>query len=256
MKKLFFLLLLAVSSVMGFSQAVIDPVLGEEMDRRNDAEQIKVIVIMKSQYDRAQLNRRADYFVSRAERREFVVNELKDFAAASQYDLRRSLAEMERNGLVTEPNVLWMANALYFDATKAAIQDLARRNDIEIIGFAMEHNWIPDGEEPRPASATREITQNITKVGADQVWEMGYTGEGVVVAVIDTGVNYNHVDLADHLWEGGPDFPHHGYDVFNHDNDPMDDQGHGSHCAGTVCGDGTGPSQTGMAPDATLMCVK
>lgn len=242
--------------VSGFAQAVIDPVLGEEMNRRNDAEQIKVIVIMKSQYDRTQLNRRANYFATRAERREFVVNELKDFAASTQYDLRRSLTEMERNGLVTEPTVLWMANALYFDATKAAIQDLARRNDIEIIGFAMEHNWIPDGEEPQPASATREITQNITKVGADQVWELGYTGEGVVVAVIDTGVNYNHVDLADHLWEGGSDFPHHGYDVFNNDNDPMDDQGHGSHCAGTVCGDGSGPSQTGMAPDATLMCVK
>ena len=256
MKKLLFLLFAMLLCVSGFAQAVIDPVLGEEMNRRNDAEQIKVIVIMKSQYDRTQLNRRADYFVTRAERREFVVNELKDFAASTQYDLRRSLTEMERNGLVTEPTVLWMANALYFDATKAAIQDLARRNDIEIIGFAMEHNWIPDSEEPQPASATREITQNITKVGADQVWELGYTGEGVVVAVIDTGVNYNHVDLADHLWEGGSDFPNHGYDVFNHDNDPMDDQGHGSHCAGTVCGDGSGPSQTGMAPDATLMCVK
>ena len=242
--------------MMGFAQAVIDPVLGEEMNRRNDAEQIKVIVIMNSQYDRPQLNRRANYFATRAERREFVVNELKDFAAASQYDLRRLLTEMERNGLVTEPTVLWMANALYFDATKAAIQDLALRNDIEIIGFAQEHNWIPDGEEPQPSPATREITQNITKVGADQVWELGYTGEGVVVAVIDTGVNYNHVDLADHLWNGGIEFPNHGYDVFNHDNDPMDDQGHGSHCAGTVCGDGSGPSQTGMAPDATLMCVK
>ena len=49
MKKLFFLLLLATCSMMGFAQAVIDPVLGEEMNRRNDAEQIKVIVIMKSQ---------------------------------------------------------------------------------------------------------------------------------------------------------------------------------------------------------------
>lgn len=256
MKKLFILLLLVTCSMMGFAQAVIDPVLGEEMNRRNDAEQIKVIVIMNSQYDRPQLNRRANYFATRAERREFVVNELKDFAAASQYDLRRLLTEMERNGLVTEPTVLWMANALYFDATKAAIQDLALRNDIEIIGFAQEHNWIPDGEEPQPSPATREITQNITKVGANQVWELGYTGEGVVVAVIDTGVNYNHVDLADHLWDGGIEFPNHGYDVFNHDNDPMDDQGHGSHCAGTVCGDGSGPSQTGMAPDATLMCVK
>ena len=240
----------------GYAQAVIDPLLSEEMARRSDDEQLKVVVIMKSKYDRAQLNRRADYFVTRAERREFVVNELKEFAAASQYDLRHSLSEMERNGMVSSPTVLWMANALYFDATKAAIQDLARRNDIGLIGYAIERNWIPDGEEATHASATREITPNVTQVHADQVWALGYTGEGVVVAVIDTGVNYNHVDVADHLWDGGAEFPHHGYDVKNGDNDPMDDQGHGSHCSGTVCGDGTGGSQTGMAPNATLMCVK
>ena len=256
MKKLPILFLTMLLCMSGFAQATIDPLLSEEMARRSDEDQITVIVIMKSQYDRTQLNRRANYFATRAERREFVVNELKDFAANTQYDLRHSLIEMKRNGMVTEPTVLWMSNAMYFDAKKAAIQDLARRNDIEIIGFAMEHNWIPDGEEPQPAFATREITQNVLQVGANQVWELGYTGEGVVVAVIDTGVNYNHVDLADHLWDGGTEFPHHGYDVKNHDNDPMDDHGHGSHCSGTVCGDGTAGSQTGMAPNATLMCVK
>ena len=256
MKKLFFLFLTALLSMSSFAQVVIDPLLSEEMNLRNDDEQMTVIVIMKSQYDRVQLNRRADYFATRADRREFVVNELKGFAAASQYDLRHALSEMERSGMVTEPTVLWMANALYFNATKVAIQDLSRRNDIEIIGFAKEYNWIPEEDAPRPASATREITQNVIQVGADQVWEQGYTGQGVVVAVIDTGVNYYHVDVADHLWDGGVEFPHHGYDVKNHDNDPMDDHGHGSHCAGTVLGDGTAGSQTGMAPDATLMCVK
>ena len=256
MKKLLFLFMALLLCVSGFAQAIIDPLLSEEMTRRNDDEHIKVIVIMKSQYDRVELTRRANYYATRAERREFVVNELKEYTAASQYDLRRSLSEMQRGAMVTEPTVLWMANALYFDATKAAIQDLARRNDIEMIGFAKEYNWIPDGEEATPATATREITQNIIQVHANQVWELGYTGEGVVVAVIDTGVNYHHVDLADHLWDGGSDFPYHGYDVYNHDNDPIDDMGHGSHCAGTVCGDGTGASQTGMAPDATLMCVK
>ncbi len=256
MKKLVFLLLGVLLCMGGFAQAVIDPLLSEEMNRRNDDEQMTVIVIMKSQYDRTQLNRRANHYTTRAERREFVVNELKDFSAASQYDLRHTLAEMEHNGMVTEPTVLWMANALYFDATKAAIQDIARRSDIEIIGFAKEYNWIPETDAPRPATATREITQNVIKVGANQVWEQGYMGQGVVVAVIDTGVNYNHVDVADHLWDGGSEFPHHGYDVKNHDNDPMDDQGHGSHCSGTVLGDGTAGSQTGMAPEATLMCVK
>ena len=245
-----------MGSLTGFSQAFIDPLLTEEMVRRSDDEKMRVIVIMNSQYDRVQLNRRADYFVTRAERREFVVNELKAFADASQYDLRHTLAEMQRNGITNEPTLLWMANALAFDANKAAIEDLAQRRDIAMIGYAIERNWIPDGEVATPASATREITPNVIQVGANQVWELGYTGEGVVVAVIDTGVNYNHIDLANHLWDGGDAFPHHGYDVYNNDNDPMDDMGHGSHCAGTVCGDGTGASQTGMAPDATLMCVK
>ena len=256
MKKLVFLLLAVLLCVSGFAQAIIDPLLSEEMNRRNDDEQMKVVVIMKSRYDRTQLNRRANYFTTRSERREFVVNELKDFSAASQYDLRHTLAEMERNGMVTEPTVLWMANALYFDATKAAIQDIARRSDVEIIGIAKEYNWIPESDAPRQVATTREITQNVIKVGANQVWEQGYMGQGVVVAVIDTGVNYNHVDVADHLWDGGSEFPHHGYDVKNHDNDPMDDHGHGSHCSGTVLGDGTAGSQTGMAPEATLMCVK
>ena len=152
MKKLFTLLLFAVCCIAGYAQAVIDPLLSEEMTRRSDDEKIKVIVIMKSQYDRAEMNRRADYYVNRSERRAFVVNELKAFADASQYDLRHSLAEMQRNGMTTEPVVLWMANALYFDATKAAIQDLAYRNDIEIMGFAKEYNWIPDGEEATPKS--------------------------------------------------------------------------------------------------------
>lgn len=256
MKKLLFLFFTALLCLNGFAQNIIDPLLGEEMARRNEDEKIKIVVIMKSRYDRTRLNRRADYFVNRAERRAFVVDELQKFADASQYDLRHLLAEMQRNGLTTEPTILWMANALSFEATNAAIESLAQRNDIEIIGYAIERNWIPDGEEASPASSTREIMPNVTQVNADQVWALGYTGEGVVVAVIDSGVNYNHLDLADHLWDGGTEFPHHGFDVYNNDNDPMDDHGHGSHCAGTVCGDGTAGSQTGMAPDATLMCIK
>lgn len=256
MKKVFLCLVLALLCHEGFAQAVIDPLLSEEMARRNDDEQIKVVVIMKSHYDRLELNRRADYYSTRAERREFVVNELKEFANAAQYDLKCSLAGMERMGMVTTPVTLWMSNALYFSASKLAIQDLTCRKDIELISYAIERNWIPEEEEAKPASTAREITPNLLQVNADDVWAMGYKGEGVLVAIIDTGVNYNHVDVADHLWDGGEEFPYHGYDVINHDNDPIDDHGHGSHCAGILCGDGTAGSQTGVAPEVTLMCVK
>ena len=254
MKQPITIILLMLICICGYAQT-IDPALLQEMGQRGDDEKINVVVIMKSQYDRTQLNRRADYFVSRAERREFVVNELKQFAEASQYELRSTLSEMERHDMTTTPRIIWMANALYFSATKQAINDLAQRKDIAIIGFD-EKKYVLFDEVPKPVSTTREITPNVTQVNADRAWDLGYTGQGVVVAVIDTGVNYNHLDLADHLWDGGDAYPNHGFDFMNVDNDPMDDHGHGTHCAGTVCGDGTAGSQTGMAPDATLMCVK
>ena len=255
MKKHLFTLLLACLCFSGLAQT-IDLDLALEMSNRGENEKIKVHILMKAKPDQTALLRQADYYVNQEERRIFVVNELKEFATASQFDLQNALREMQRNGLVENIHSNWIANMIACEATKSAVNDIASRNDVEIIGFNAEKNWIPDGEEARPVSTTREITQNVTQVNADKVWGLGYTGQGVVVAVIDTGVNYNHVDVADHLWDGGEEFPHHGYDVINHDNDPMDDMGHGSHCAGTVCGDGKAGRQTGMAPDATLMCVK
>ena len=255
MNKVFTILIVALACMTSFAQS-IDPALEKEMGQRKDDEKIDVFVIMKQQYDREQLNRRADYYTTRAARREFVVNELKQFAESSQYDIRQSLAEMERHDMVTEPKILWIANALYFSATKQAIYDLAKRKDVEVIGFDEEVKMIPEDEESKPAPLTRDIAPNVTQVNANQAWDLGYTGQGVVVAVIDCGVNYNHFDLKDHLWDGGEAFPNHGWDVGNNDNDPMDGAGHGTHCSGTVCGDGGGGRKTGMAPDVTLMCVK
>ena len=256
MKRILFIILTLCLCFTGFSMTIIDPSLRNEMNRRSDDEQIEVVVLMKAQYDRSLLCRHADYYPSRAERRAFVVKELKTFTEASQYDLKNILAEMENHGMVSSVRSLWSANTLYFEATKTALLDLSERTDIETISLNIQHQWITESETQKPTSATREVTPNITQVNADQVWELGYTGEGVVVAVVDSGVNYDHLDLADHLWDGGEEFPHHGYDIVNDDDDPMDDKGHGTHCAGTVCGDGTAGALTGIAPEATLMCVK
>ena len=241
MKRIALICLLVLASVFSFAQ-------NEEMT--------DVIILMKAQYNCTELCRKADFFATRAERRDYVVKELKDFSEASQYEVRGLLTDLERQGLVSSIHSLWSANALYFSATESVIASLSTRNDIEYIGPITRHSLLPEGETPRAASASREITPNITQVNADQVWALGYTGAGVVVAVVDSGVNYEHLDLADHLWDGGTEFPHHGYDVVNGDDDPMDDKGHGTHVAGIVCGDGTSGSQTGVAPDATLMCVK
>ncbi len=255
MKKTIFMITLALACMFAQAQ-VIDPLLQEEMNRRTDSEMIEITVLMKSRCDRNMLNQRASALPTRAERRAFVVDELKRFTEASQRDLKLILAEMEQRGEVTAPRTLWMSNSLYFSATKETILALAKRDDIAHIGYNIERKWIGDDEKPASAGETREITPNILKVNADKVWELGYTGKDIVVSIIDAGVNYNHLDLADHLWDGGEAFPHHGYDVRNDDNDPMDDMGHGTHCAGTVAGDGSAGSQTGVAPDAQIMCIK
>ena len=255
MKRLLTLLLLIMLCAMGYAQT-IDTALEKEMGQRKRDEKIDVFVIMKQQYGHERLSRHADSYPTRAERRQFVVNELKQFAEVSQYDIRQSLAEMEKNDMVTTPRVLWMANALYFSANKQAIAALAQRKDVEIIGFDERVRMIPEDEAMKPVEAIRDITTNVTQVKADQVWDMGYTGPGIVVAVIDGGVNYNQLDLKDHLWDGGEAFPNHGWDFDANDNDPMDYHGHGTHCAGTLCGNGEGGRQTGIAPDATLMCLK
>ena len=220
------------------------------------AQNIEVVVQMKAHYDRQQLSRQADFFPTKAARRDYVVNELKSFTEASQYDLRVELNELEQQGLVSSVHSLWSANAIYFTTTEEVVQSLAKRPDIESITPVRQYLWIPETETSNETHPSAWIAPNLTQVNAHQVWGQGYMGQGVVIAVIDSGVNYNHDDLADHLWDGGEEFPHHGFDIVNYDDDPMDDLGHGTHCAGTVCGDGTAGNLTGVAPEATLMCVK
>lgn len=95
------------------------------------------------------------------------------------------------------------------------------------------------------------------EISAADVWPLidqqglPLTGTGKVVGVIDTGTDYSHADL------GGCFGPTckviGGYDFVNDDADPMDDQGHGTHVAATVAGNGL---LSGVAPDAKLLAFK
>ena len=223
-----------------------------------NANPVEVVLLMKARYDRIELCRQADYFPTRAARRDYVVNELKAFTKASQYDLMLTLNELEQQDLVSSVHSLWSANAICLTTTEEVIQTLMGRPDIESITQVTKHQCIPEAETTTGVTdiSRYTIAPNLTQVNAPQVWAQGNEGQGVVVAVIDSGVNYNHVDIADHLWDGGEEFPHHGWDFANNDDDPMDDLGHGTHCAGIVCGDGTAGLRTGAAPEATLMCIK
>ncbi len=248
------LLVFAGSAILFGDQNIISSQLQQKLIESRSDELIPIIIIMKDQYD-PQLLRAESSTVPQEERRSFVVEKLKSFAENSQEDLLEYLDIYEYNNILKDLNPLWISNVVVCKATSEVIYDLAQRDDIATIDFDENRKMISYEKSDTYNPTTREITWNVTKVNADDVWALGYTGEGVIVAVIDTGVNYNHVDLADHVWTD-PSYPYHGWDFINNDNNPMDDHGHGTHCAGTVAGDGTAGSQTGVAPDAKIMCLK
>ena len=107
-------------------------------------------------------------------------------------------------------------------------------------------------------------------VNAPESWARGYTGQGVVVAVVDTGVDYNHVDLNDNIWVNtreiagnGIDDDGNGYiddvrgwDFVDRDNSPLDGGSHGTHVAGTIAAENNGLGVTGVAYNARIMAVR
>ena len=107
-------------------------------------------------------------------------------------------------------------------------------------------------------------------INADQAWDYG-TSTNVVIAVIDTGVDYRHQDLAANIWSNSDEIAGNGidddrngfvddtrgWDFANNDNDPMDDNGHGTHVSGTIGAVGNnGIGVTGVAWAASIMPLK
>lgn len=111
---------------------------------------------------------------------------------------------------------------------------------------------------------------NLNSINAPEVWAQGFTGGDIVVAVIDTGVTMDHSDLDDQIWVNteeivgnGIDDDQNGYvddvygwDFIEQDGVPNDENGHGTHVAGTIAAEDNGSGATGVAPDATIMSVR
>lgn len=97
-------------------------------------------------------------------------------------------------------------------------------------------------------------------INIEEKWKETKGSDEVVVAVVDTGVDYTHEDLKDNIWEN-PYQPtlkgQHGFDFLNGDSDPTDDNGHGTHCAGIIGAKGdNGTGVTGVNHNVKIMALK
>jgi len=96
------------------------------------------------------------------------------------------------------------------------------------------------------------IPRNVIKVGAESKWKQGYTGKGVVVAVLDTGCDVMHPDLKDNILGGYNFSDDHKGDIEIY----QDLNGHGTHVAGVIAAKKNKSGIIGVAPDVKLLIVK
>jgi len=99
------------------------------------------------------------------------------------------------------------------------------------------------------AKAKTKTTWGLRKLGIEALWKEGLTGKGVAVGHLDTGVDGNHVAIKSRIA---------AFMEFDFQGDPMpgasphDSDDHGTHTAGTICGEKAGGFSIGVAPEAEL----
>jgi len=194
----------------------------------------------------------------RGDRRETVAAALRTTLSRAGDELAPAFAALSAAGDLKHTQDLWLAGAYAADLTPDGVRALAADP-------AVGRLWLDDRKSRtyaasgEPAQGEKALAWHLPRVGAPQAWAQGFDGDGVLVGHVDTGVSYDHPDLAGRMWDGGPSWPHHGYDAVDDDDDPYEGDTevvHGTHTAGLIVGDGSGGTETGAAPGATLMALR
>jgi len=196
------------------------------------------------------------------ERGWFVYNTLREHAERTQADIRSFLSV---RGI--EFQSFWIANMLVAEVDRSTADQLARRTDVSRIDSNRSARWIEDPAIADRRDATERpdapdaVEPGISNVNAPAVWDMGFTGQNMIVANQDTGIRWTHNSIkskyrgwngttADHNFNWRDSIHSGGGTCGANTTAPCDDNGHGTHTMGTSVGDdGTG-NQVGVAPGA------
>lgn len=244
----------------------VHPSLQARMMAAGEGELIPVMIDLHERFDvQAFMERTAK--LSKKERRAQLIKEASAFADERQAEI---LARLE--GAVNVRG-LWIVNMVTADLDKATISELAAVESVSMISW--DRPFSPEmlddaADEGGGGDGPGQVSWSVEKINAPSCWRLGALGQGVVISNLDSGTDYNHPDLSDHIWNNVDEIPNNGvdddsngyiddtkgWDFDSNDKDPMDQYGHGTKTAGVSCGDGTNGTSTGVAPEALLMICR
>jgi hypothetical protein len=240
--------LLAVPAFAGY----LTPGLESQIAGLDGNATVRALVVMSEQTDIHSL----DWELHEAKasidvRNRIVLTTLQERARRTQADLLASLDADKANGRILGFHSHWLVNGVMVTGTVDAIRELAQRHDVErieadliveLIEPIQSEKEVPAGKDSRGIG----MTPGVQAVNAPQVWnDLGIDGSGVVVGILDTGVDGNHPALAAR-WRGLFADPSECWiDAagLGDTSFPVDQHYHGTHVMGTI---------TGLAADDTI----
>ncbi|MEX1309942.1 MAG: S8 family serine peptidase [Candidatus Sulfomarinibacteraceae bacterium] len=216
----------------------LSPDLESLVSASSPGDEIAVIIGLADRLD-------LDQFAARTKhaRRTALVSALRGRAATAEAPVRRFLADRG----ATRVRSLWAIGGMSARVRADAVHDLGRLPGVASVRL----DGVFDLPEAAPKVAA-DAGWNLESIGAPNLWSRGVDGAGVVVAVVDSGVDVDHEDLGPR-WRGGSNS---WFDPYDEHPSPHDATGHGTQVTGlTLGGDATG-SPIGVAPGARWIAGK
>ncbi|MFF1492179.1 S8 family serine peptidase [Streptomyces sp. NPDC058304] len=195
---------------------------------------------------------------TRAAKAETVLHAKQQHAARSQAEVIKAL-----DGSKAEYTSYWIVNAVRVVGSQKLAGTLAQRPEVSRIDADDKVTLPKPAEGKREKAAADAVEWNIDRIKAPQVWDqLGVRGEGIVVANIDSGVDYTHPAVNGQYRGKSADGSYdHNYNWFDPagvcpTTAPCDNNDHGTHTMGTMVGDDGGANKIGVAPGAKWIAAK
>lgn len=213
--------------------AVLDAAVKRALDRSGDDQPLDVIITLRDQADLSQLDRAA------------VPDGLRRHAVRTQASLLAALKAQPADR-VRAVTPLWIINAVAISASRQVIVEVAQRSDVARIQLDAA-DW-----QVNPEVDALTAPANLAVIGAPTAWQRGFMGQGVVVAVLDSGVDLLNADLAA-KWRGGSNS---WFDPYGEHAAPVDLSGHGTQVLGVILGGEVEGQLIGVAPGAQWIAAR